>query len=73
MRKKRIIPGTPQMYLASLEPSARLRRIAKSLAEPGLPFVVEDRGKDKLKIVQVPLVALTQISLQLEDIAAEIE
>ena len=74
MPKKRAVPGTPQMLLESLDPSERLWSIAKPLKQPESCFLVEKRGKVKpITMVVIPIGVLTQIALQLEDIAAEIE
>ena len=74
MPKKRAVPGTPQMLLESLEPSERLWSIAKPLKQHEGTFGIEERGKTKpITMVIIPIGVLTQIALQLEDIAAEIE
>ena len=74
MPKKRAVSGTPQMLLESLEPSERLFRIAEPLKQPEGTFGIEKRGKVKpITMVVIPIGVLTQIALQLEDIAAEIE
>ena len=54
--------------------SERLFRIAEPLKQPEGTFGIEKRGKVKpLTVVVIPIGVLTQIALQLEDIAAEIE
>ena len=74
MPKARKILSETSSNSESSDLSERLFRIAEPLKQPEGTFNIEKRGKIKpLTVVVIPVGVLTQIALQLEDIAAEIE
>jgi len=74
MPKKRKILSETSSNSESSSLSARPSTIATPLKQPEGTFGIEKRGKVKpLTMVVIPIGVLTQIALQLEDIAAEIE
>tara|TARA_R100001594_G_scaffold12440_2_gene27617 strand:- start:1687 stop:1914 length:228 start_codon:yes stop_codon:yes gene_type:complete len=74
MPKARKILSETSSNSESSDLSERLFRIAEPLKQPEGTFGIEKRGKVKpITMVVIPIGVLTQIALQLEDIAAEIE